>query len=129
MKLSTKEFDKIDGYNMYSDDIAAVMALLSGIEDDTVLDDCIEAIAHLHTVCQNEYNRDYFRTFYYVLGTIADRINGNYARMKDVVSKLDVLYKKDFNIYDDRKWITEEEILLDPTSALNYLLKKVEKGE
>lgn len=126
MKLSTKEFNKVDGYEMYSDDIAAVLATLSGIEDDTVLDDCIEAIEHLHAVCQNEYNNDCFRTFYFVLGTIADRINGNSNRLKDITSRLDALYKKEYGLDDA---ITEEEILIDPLSAISFLLMKVEKGE
>ncbi len=57
------------------EEIAAVLCRLSSanaIVDVETMNDVEEAIYHLKTIASNEYNSDYYRTFWNVLQEITD---------------------------------------------------------
>lgn len=58
-----------------SEEIATVLCRLStgnDIVDVDVMKDVEESIFHLKTIASNEYNSDYYRTFWNVLQKITD---------------------------------------------------------
>lgn len=58
--------------NNYPDDIAQALCKMVGVTDETEIKDCTEALYQLHAIAQNEYNSDFYRTFYAVLSKLTE---------------------------------------------------------
>lgn len=68
----------VNNYEVMPDDIANALVKLVDFGNDTesenqAKDHLTDALYYLDAICQNKYNSDYFRTFYNVLATIADK--------------------------------------------------------
>jgi len=71
--MNKNELRKYKENSFYSiDDIAEKLIQLSNLEQvQEIKEDLEKALSHLKAVAQNEYNSDYFRTFYNVLSIIS----------------------------------------------------------
>ena len=59
----------------YPDELAAVICKLAAGENEVekaIVPDCVDALYDLMAICGNEYNSDYYRTFWNVLQDVAD---------------------------------------------------------
>lgn len=54
------------------EEIANVLCRLSSVVDAETVGDVTEAVYHLQAIASNEYNSDYYRTFWNVLQKITD---------------------------------------------------------
>ena len=74
----------LDGYNIDNYDITALICKLSGIKDETHADEITEILYQLQAHAQNEYNADYWRTFYNALILITDKYINNLECITEV---------------------------------------------
>lgn len=58
--------------NSYPDDIAQALCKVAGVIGEAEIKDCTEALYQLHAIAQNEYNSDFYRTFYAVLSKLME---------------------------------------------------------
>lgn len=68
-----------DGYEVHPTDISDALSKLADFGNDTEAEevaknDLAEALYNLDTICQNEYNNNYYRTLYNVLARIAENV-------------------------------------------------------
>lgn len=77
--MTNYDYRKADpnGYEVHPEDIAEKLTRLADFGNDTEAEeraksDILDAVYHLDAICQNEYNADYFRTFYNVLARVAE---------------------------------------------------------
>lgn len=59
--------------NYYPDDIAAVLCKLAEMEDPDTVHYCENALYNIKVVANNEFNADYWRTFWQILEKIAEK--------------------------------------------------------
>lgn len=75
-----KEYRYINNYEITPDEIAKTLVKLADFGNDIESEnqaatDLENALYYLDAIAQNEYNNDYFRTFYNVLAKITDKYN------------------------------------------------------
>lgn len=74
--MKNNEYKKVDGYEIHPADIALAISkmqpgTIKGLEED--LKELEEAIYQLDAICQNEYNKDFYRVLYNYLAHYADK--------------------------------------------------------
>lgn len=74
----------LDGYNIDNYDITALICKLSGIKNETHANEITEVLYQLQAHAQNEYNADYWRTFYNALIVITNKYINNLECVMEV---------------------------------------------
>ena len=64
-------------FDYYPDEIASAIIKATGENSLDIISGCINALYQLQAICQNEYNSEYYRTFYKMLEKITNIINSD----------------------------------------------------
>lgn len=117
-EYNTENFNRVDGNEVCSEDIAKTLLKVTGV-DDEMYEDLENAVYDLYVTCQNSYNRDSFRVFYKVLAIFADKIEEQSYSLTDTAKKVEGF----FNHYSSDE--IEKDILIDPGYVIGRLLDKI----
>ena len=117
-EYNTENFNRVDGCEVCSEDIAKTLLKVTGV-DDEMYEDLENAVYDLYATCQNSYNRDSFRVFYKVLAIFAEQIEEQSYSLTDTAKKVEGF----FNYYSSDE--IEKDILIDPGYVIGRLLDKI----
>ena len=56
----------------YPEDIARALCAAVGMTEESEIKDCTDALYQLKAIAQNEYNSDFYRTFYAALSKLTE---------------------------------------------------------
>lgn len=56
----------------HPEDIAQALCKVTGVTGEAEIKDCTDALYQLLAIAQNEYNSDFYRTFYAVLSKLME---------------------------------------------------------
>ena len=81
MTEENAEYSEQYGTEYYPDEIAEAFCNYArennGYDPDGQAEEnCREALYYLHAICENEYNKDYFRTLYKILAKVTYNLQG-----------------------------------------------------
>lgn len=60
-------------FEYFPGDIAAALAKIGGETDPEIIENAIGALYDLKAICENKYNKDYYRDFYRLLEKVTEK--------------------------------------------------------
>ena len=62
--------------NYYTDEIAESLCRIAGVKDNNVYAEVEEALYNLKVICENDLNKEKYRTLYRLLEEVAKAVDG-----------------------------------------------------
>ena len=119
-EYNTENFNRVDGCNVCSEDIAKTLLKVTGV-DDEMYEDLENAVYDLYVTCQNEYNRDSFRVFYKTLAILTDRIQNQEYELKRSAKRIEKVFGNEYYSADE----IAKDLLVDTGYVVGSLLDKI----
>ena len=134
MKNQIGNYDVVNGWNINPGDVTSALyemyvnSLCDGenefdetIKSERLRQEIEDGVYYLNSICDNPYNKDYFRTFYQVLANITETHNNNSDDINWIAKRL-LPY---FPLYDEDD--LKDALLYDPTSMFDSLIGLLEE--